>query len=491
MRSVDLKVPVLGRRRPRWHGTWSLHRRLRHGRRDGAPGSDRERPRQRLDAGLQGRPRLAADASATCCCRTRQTGQTVGPLGQGAAHREAGHRPAPAGRCARPASRSTSRSPGDGFFAVQTAAGRALHAQRLSSPPPPTATSSTSSATRSWARTASRVTVDADGTIDRGEASASSPSPTLGKQGDNLLHRHRRRPRHGRGQLRRARGLGRRPDARDGRHDRLAARLRGRRRRRSRRSTRRCSRPPRRSANLPRLSTVDRSGLKPWRERPTTRRTTRCIGWTACAEAAPNYRSRPRCWKACTPPPPACRRSRAALDSVANDLANVEHDRLQDTRVAFRDLLHGGSDASRRPRCASARAPRRPSSAAASPRAPCSRPTTRSTSRSRARASSRSSAPTAPSALTRDGNLQIDAARPPRHPARRSWSSRRSPSPRAPTEDQVTIAADGTVSVNGKPARPDHARQRRPPGRPRRRRRQPLPGDRRQRRPPRAPARPP
>ena len=42
------------------HGPRALHRRLRHARRAGAPGPDRQRPRQRVDARLQGRPHDAA-----------------------------------------------------------------------------------------------------------------------------------------------------------------------------------------------------------------------------------------------------------------------------------------------------------------------------------------------------------------------------------------------------------------------------------------------
>ena len=61
------------------NGPRALHRRLGHARRADPAGPDRQRPRQRVDARLQGRPHVAARRSATCCSPTRATGATVGP----------------------------------------------------------------------------------------------------------------------------------------------------------------------------------------------------------------------------------------------------------------------------------------------------------------------------------------------------------------------------------------------------------------------------
>ena len=61
---------------------------------------------------------------------TPSTGQTIGTLGTGATSPQITTDLDARSRCATRASRSTSRSTATGFFAVQTAAGHALHAQR-------------------------------------------------------------------------------------------------------------------------------------------------------------------------------------------------------------------------------------------------------------------------------------------------------------------------------------------------------------------------
>ena len=63
------------------------------------------------------------EASATSCSRTRRPASTIGTLGNGARIERAGHRSEPPRRSRRPARTSTSPSPGDGYFAVQTAQG--------------------------------------------------------------------------------------------------------------------------------------------------------------------------------------------------------------------------------------------------------------------------------------------------------------------------------------------------------------------------------
>ena len=134
-----------------------------HAGRDGPPGPARQRPRQRLDARLQGRPRLAAlvrrpDAEQQ---RRRLDRRAARP---GRRHRQAADRPAPAGAARTPASRSTSRSPATATSACRPSRACATRATARSRPTP-RAPSSTRWATRSsaWAASRSQVT---NGTID-------------------------------------------------------------------------------------------------------------------------------------------------------------------------------------------------------------------------------------------------------------------------------------------------------------------------------------
>ena len=116
---------------------------------------------------------------------------------------------------------------GDGFFAVQTDAGHALHAQRpvraRHAGPARDATRATRCSTRNG-----RAITATNGTVDPrriGVVGAQEP----GQAGRLPRHRHprRRRPA-GTVRVRRARGLRRRRRALDGGHDRLDAGLRGR-----------------------------------------------------------------------------------------------------------------------------------------------------------------------------------------------------------------------------------------------------------------------
>ena len=119
----------IGRRRPHLHGTWPLHRSVRHAGRDGPAGPAGQRSRQCLDARLQGRPRLAAlvrrpDAEQQ---HRRLDRRAARP---GRRHRQAGDRPAPAGAARhRPAARPRGRR--RRLLRRADQAGRALHAQRL------------------------------------------------------------------------------------------------------------------------------------------------------------------------------------------------------------------------------------------------------------------------------------------------------------------------------------------------------------------------
>ena len=103
------------------------------------------------------------------------------------------------------------------------------------------------------------------------------------------------------------------------------------------------------------------------------------------------------------------------LDAVANDLANANTTGYKHTRVGFRDLRLRRRPAARRAQGVQPGAGAAAVDAGRALRAgrAAAAPAARSTSRSRARASSRSSSPTAATALTRDGDLHIDARRPP------------------------------------------------------------------------------
>ena len=166
----------------------------------------------------------------------------------------------------------------------------------------------------------------------------------------------------GHGPLRRAGGLGRRPGPRHGRPDGLHARLRGHASARSPRSTRRCSRPRRRSATSRarawsnvRAKASGASGRQP-------RRTTRCVGWTACCggrarievllpDAGRHVHRSGRYGRAAEQ---ARRRGQRSRER--------EHDGLQarPRRPTATSPTRAGRAGRRRPRCASAPAPRRP-----------------------------------------------------------------------------------------------------------------------------------
>ena len=134
-----------------------------------------------------------------------QTGQTVGPLGNGARiERQV------TDLAAQPLKETGEdldfAIAGDGFFAVQTPQGvrytrngqftAAANGRLVDQRNNPV-----------LGQNGQPLTVGADGKVPQA-TSASSPSPTPAR-GRQPLHRHSRRPRHGRGALRRARGLGR------------------------------------------------------------------------------------------------------------------------------------------------------------------------------------------------------------------------------------------------------------------------------------------
>ena len=96
------------------------------------------------------------------------------------------------------------------------------------------------------------------------------------------------------------------------------------------------------------------------------------------------------------------------MDSLANDVANVNTAGYKHVRTGFRDLVYApAGPRRRRQRHRPAPAPPPRPSAATSRRARCARPASRSTSPSRARASCRSARRRASSRLTRDGSLRV------------------------------------------------------------------------------------
>jgi flagellar basal-body rod protein FlgG len=103
------------------HGTWPLHRSVRHAGRDGPAGPAGQRSRQCLDARLQGRPRLAALVRRPHAEHSSD-GSTVGPLGQGAAidKQQTDLRPQALRDTGQPLDLAVT---GDGYFGVQTKQG--------------------------------------------------------------------------------------------------------------------------------------------------------------------------------------------------------------------------------------------------------------------------------------------------------------------------------------------------------------------------------
>ena len=178
------------------------------------------------------------------------------------------------------------------------------------------------------------------------------------------------------------------------------------------------------------------------------------------------------------------------LDAVANDLANANTTGYKHGRVGFRDLVYTQAGRSR------AQGVRTGAGAAAvdigrgvRPGRAAAAPTSRSTSRSRARLPAGHACPTAAPALTRDGNLHVDAQRPPRHLHRRPRPAD-DHDPRAASRGRrSSIGTDGTVAADGRRVGRLDVVTVRSPQAPRVRRRQRLRRHRRlrQRRPPRPP----
>ena len=116
---------------------------------------------------------------------------------------------------------------GEGFFAVRTAAGRALHAQRPVHRQPAGRARDRRRATPSSAAAAGpSASATTAASIRAASRSCALDNPR--KEGDTLFTGTPRAPPAPAGAGRRARGLGRRPGALHGRHDRVAPRLRGR-----------------------------------------------------------------------------------------------------------------------------------------------------------------------------------------------------------------------------------------------------------------------
>ena len=79
------------------------------------------------------------------------------------------------------------------------------------------------------------------------------------------------------------------------------------------------------------------------------------------AEAAPNRGSHSQMLEGMYTAAAGMAAQQSRLDAVANDLANASTTGYKSVRVAYRDLAYtAGQRLARRPRCASARAPRRP-----------------------------------------------------------------------------------------------------------------------------------
>ncbi|CAA9505233.1 MAG: Flagellar basal-body rod protein FlgF, partial [uncultured Solirubrobacterales bacterium] len=205
-------------------GPWPLHRRLRHARRAGAPGADRERPLQRLDPRLQGRPdrpaRLRRDDA-----RQRRDRPGHRPAGDRGAGRRRADRLDPHagpgdGRAAR------LRDHRRGLLRGADRSRRAVHAQRpvhrLAAGHPRHAAGRSRPRPRRGARAGRRRR-------PRRSAPAAGGQSERPPQGRRLARRRQPRRRPGRpGPRRRPGGLRRRSGPLHGRHDRLHARLRGR-----------------------------------------------------------------------------------------------------------------------------------------------------------------------------------------------------------------------------------------------------------------------
>ena len=127
-----------------------------------------------------------------------------------------------------PASRSTSRSPATASSPSRPPQGVRYTRNGQFTAAAQRHASSTSAGNPVLGQNGRPITVGADGTVDPAHARRLRARPTPRKSGDNLFTGTAGGRGTGDGPLRRARGLGRRPRARDGRHDRLAARLRGR-----------------------------------------------------------------------------------------------------------------------------------------------------------------------------------------------------------------------------------------------------------------------
>ena len=296
------------------NGPWSLHRRVRNARRADPAGPDRQRPRERVDARLQGRPHVAAHVRRPAAAPTR--------------------RPAPpSARRARP-SRSTRSSTdftaepardtgepldfaiiGDGFFAVQTAKGTRYtrNGQFALDPQGRLVTAQ------------GDPVLDADGRAITATNGSVDPrahrrrQPHQPAQGGRLArHRHPRGRRHRHRPLRRAGGLRRRRRALDGRHDLLDARLRGR----------------------PEGHPDDRRDARQGR-RPRSARSAR--SWPAAVPQVSVGRSaedRGCMLEGLHSAAAGMAAQQQRLDAVANDLANANTTGYKHQRVGFRDLVY-------------------------------------------------------------------------------------------------------------------------------------------------------
>ena len=407
-------------------------------------------------------------ASASCCSPNSAHRRRPSAARAPAVPDRRGRRPtSPPGRRARPASRSTSPSSArasspsrptqgtrytrNGQFTAD-AAGHARRPRR---------------ATPCSAADGRPCSVGADGTVDprrarrrrrsrnaaQGRATRSSPArpaaPPAGQVRAGALE-----------------GSGADAGPLDGRHDRLAARLRGR-----------PEGHPTIDETLGKAASQVGSSASPAAHagqpaRPPSPTAERSLaGWTASGSRGSSLARETRACEGLNTAAAGMAAQQQRLDAVANDLANVEHDRLQARpRRLPRPRLPAGRPRRRRRR-AHRRRRRAPSTPAArSARARSSARTRRSTSRSRARASSASSSPTAAPALTRDGDLQVDGQRPPRHLLRRARSQPAITAPRrAPPEADIAIGRDGTVTADGRRLGTLDARRPSAPRRPARR----------------------
>ena len=421
-------------------GAWSLHRRLGHARRAGPPGPDRQRPGQRVDARLQGRPHGPAGLRRAAARQPRHGRAPSAAQGTAVAGRRDRDRLLAPGRRARPASRWTSRSSARASSPSRPRRACATRAT-ASSPPTPQGPLVTAQGDPVLGRGGRPLTVGADGRVDpRALGVVALDQPAQGRR--HARHRHARGA-PARGQVRAGALEGSGADAARSMVDMIAS-LRAF------------------EAGQRVIQTIDETlgkAVDPGRHRSTARRMARPLKFPAA-----HADDRGRMLEGLNTAAAGMAAQQQRLDAVANDLANANTTGYKHVRVGFRDLVYRRRAAPGARACAPAPArPRSTPAAAFAQGALAAHRPARSTSPSRARASSASGSPTARQALTRDGDLQLDG----RGRLATSDGALVQPADDDPRRRRrrttITIGADGTVT------------RRRPRARPHRRRHRPLP----------------